>query len=1043
MPIDKKRDLAEHYEKQFERIVERLNPAQRQAVDTIEGPVLVLAGPGTGKTHVLSARIGRILIDTDTAPYNILCLTFTDAGVHAMRKRLLEFIGPEAHRIHIFTFHSFCNKIIQENLDYFGLQDLMPLSDIERVEILQEMLDTLPYSNPLKKGKSNPYYYIPHLEHLFRQIKMEGWKPEEIEKKIRNYLESLPARKEYQYQQNRGGFRKGELKKGAFRIEQQRMERLSAAAALFPEYVRLLGKRNRYDYEDMILWVLQAFDRHSFLLSRYQEQYLYILVDEYQDTNGSQNEVLQKLIGYWEQPNIFIVGDDDQSVYEFQGARLHHLQSFYEKYREDLRLIMLEENYRSTQEILRYAGNLVRKNKQRVSNILSGQDKVLQANRPDEGRVSIRVFPERTHEEGAILRQVEALLSGGAEPGSIAILYARHKQADSLIELFKKRQLPYQTRRNINILETPAVRQLIRLLGYFAEEWKKPFGGEAQLVEFLHYPFFRLLPRDIARLSLLAREEEGRNWREMLTDEYFLDKSGLQDKESFVQIGRFIEDYLGWGARQPLPRLVERVINRSGLLVYLLEKPERGAAIQLLHAFFRFVGQEADKNPELDLWGLLELMDRMIRNRIPITIQPVSGSEEGVLFSTAHSAKGLEFDYVFLVDCVSESWEPSGRSAWNAFPLPDTLTFSGEEDPLEARRRLFYVAMTRARTHLFLSYSEKREDGKQLERARFIDEMIQNTGVEIESEQLAEEELRQTIGLHLREIPGPRVALERELRDELLEDFRFSITSLNTYLRCPLSFYYEHLLKAPSFPSEAGLYGIAMHYALYIFFARMRRDKQKEFPAQEALLKAFHEEMNRRKAHFSQTGFEHRLERGKKNLASFYQENIQSWHKEVWVEYRMRQLEVDGVPVEGTIDKVELFPAGEATLVDYKTGAFRREKLARPTESEPLGGSYWRQLLFYKLLFDQMRSHDYLARSGRIVYLDPDSKGTFRTTTYELSLEDARWMRELLRKTWEAVQTADSFAGCNEPHCKWCNLFRERSVDFSLSDPGEEELDDR
>jgi DNA helicase-2/ATP-dependent DNA helicase PcrA len=558
MSIEKKREIAEHYQKRFEKVVRQLNEAQREAVDAIEGPVLVLAGPGTGKTHVLSARIGRILLDTDTAPYNILCLTFTDAGVHAMRKRLLEFIGPEAHRIHIFTFHSFCNKIIQENLDYFGIQDLMPLSEIERVEVLQAILDSQPYTNPLKRGKSNPYYFIPHLEHLFRHIKMEDWRPEQVEKEVNRYLKSLPEREEYRYKRNAGQFQKGDLKEGAFHKEQNRMDLLRAAIALFPEYESLLKKKKRYDYEDMILWVLKAFERYPFLLRRYQEQYLYLLVDEYQDTNGAQNEILHKLISYWDHPNIFIVGDDDQSIYEFQGARLHHLQAFYQRYKEGLQLVVLEENYRSIQEILGYAGKLIGENELRIGQLLPGLTKTLKSRQTEKGRVKIRAYPDRTHEDGAVLRDIRDLLDKNIPSDSIAVLYAQHKQGKNLIELFEKYPLPYQTKRNLNILETSPIRQVLRMLLYFSKEWKAPFEGEEHLVEIMHYPFFQLSSRDIAKLAVLSRSSEHQNWRSMLTDELFLAEAGLSDAAPFIQMGRFVSDYLEWGARQPLSRIVEK-----------------------------------------------------------------------------------------------------------------------------------------------------------------------------------------------------------------------------------------------------------------------------------------------------------------------------------------------------------------------------------------------------------------------------------------------------------------------------------------------------
>ena len=369
------------YNETFLTELNRLNEAQREAVEHIEGPVLVIAGPGTGKTHILTARIGRILLETDAQPHNILCLTFTEAGVLAMRERLLEFIGPEAHRVHIYTFHSFCNSIIQDNLELFGRHDLEPLSDLERVEIIRRILDELDINHPLKKGRADIYFYEKHLHDLFQKMKSEDWSIEFVKQKIEEYLEDLPNRKEYTYQVNRGEFRKGDLKNAKLDDTILRMDRLRSATALFPRYIDLLRKYRRYDFADMILWVLRVFEQNTALLRTYQEQYLYFLIDEYQDTNGAQNQIALRLIEYWENPNIFIVGDDDQSIYEFQGARLKNLTDFYKRFESHLKLILLKDNYRSSQNILDTSRALISKNEKRIVHNVShlGVDKILVA----------------------------------------------------------------------------------------------------------------------------------------------------------------------------------------------------------------------------------------------------------------------------------------------------------------------------------------------------------------------------------------------------------------------------------------------------------------------------------------------------------------------------------------------------------------------------------------------------------------------------------------------------------------------------------------
>ncbi|RMF30607.1 MAG: ATP-dependent helicase, partial [Bacteroidetes bacterium] len=309
------------YQRRFREEMRRLDARQRAAVRHIEGPVLVVAGPGTGKTHVLACRVGYILQETDALPANILCLTFTDAAAFAMRRRLAEFMGPTAHQVHIFTFHSFCNHIIQNNLDRLGgIQDLEPLSDLERVDLLRSLLDELPPAHPLRQGYRDPYFHLPHLQHLFRAMKAENWTPDLLEEEARQYLQSLPERPEFQYRVNTARHRRGQPKQHLLDREARRMELLLAGARLFERYNQRLQQTRRYDYEDMLHGVLQAFQTDIDFLREYQEQYLYFLVDEYQDTNGTQNALLQTLIDYWEVPNVFVVGDDDQSIYEFQGA---------------------------------------------------------------------------------------------------------------------------------------------------------------------------------------------------------------------------------------------------------------------------------------------------------------------------------------------------------------------------------------------------------------------------------------------------------------------------------------------------------------------------------------------------------------------------------------------------------------------------------------------------------------------------------------------------------------------------------------------------
>ena len=367
----------ERLEKKFAEEFARLNERQKQAVETIDGPVMVIAGPGTGKTQILASRIGKILLDTDALPENILCLTYTDAGVVAMRKRLLQFIGPDAYKVNIYTFHAFCNEVIQENLSLFEKTALDPISDLERIELFKQLIDSFPKNNPLKRYRGDVYYEINNLQSLFSTMKREGWTPAFINQKIGEYIADLPTRDEFIYKRKYKEFQPGDLKKDKIEEQKEKMEKLRAAINEFDGFQQLMRKRNRYDFDDMINWVIKAFEETKNLLANYQEKYQYILVDEYQDTSGTQNRIVELLINYWDKPNVFVVGDDDQSIYRFQGANVENMLGFADSYKDTLLTVVLTNNYRSTQPILDISKTLINRNEERLVKQLPGLSKDL------------------------------------------------------------------------------------------------------------------------------------------------------------------------------------------------------------------------------------------------------------------------------------------------------------------------------------------------------------------------------------------------------------------------------------------------------------------------------------------------------------------------------------------------------------------------------------------------------------------------------------------------------------------------------------------
>lgn len=1040
----------QQYDEAFGQVLAQLDAWQRRAVDQIEGPVAVIAGPGAGKTHIMAARIGRILRDTDAKANNILCLTFTDAGVLALRSRLLQLIGPEAHRVHIFTFHSFCNSIIQDNLDLFGRRDLEPVSELERIEITRRLLESLAPDHPLRQGHTDPHLYEQQLRELFRLMKSEDWKPEFVSMSIDAWLADLPQRSEYQYARSGKGFKKGDPKKALLQTASERMARLRAAAQLYPAYESAMRAARRYDYDDMILWVLRAFETNETLLRNYQEQYLYFMVDEYQDTNGAQNEVLLQLARYWEEPNLFIVGDDDQSVYEFQGARLQNLTEFLESYRNSVELIVLPNNYRSSQHILDAAAGVIQHNQLRVVHQfpeLRIEKKLVAANPAVAALPQLPewvVYPNRLHEIIDIARQIETWRDEGVPLSEIAVIYARHRQAEALQALLERRGIPCQTKRKTDILKLPMLRHWLEWLRYIETELRDPDSGEYYLFRLLHFHFTELPAAEINRLHLyLAAQSPAVPRRTALSDVALLQAAGIRETEPFLRLSRSIDELMHSLANDTLPAFLERALNRSGLLAWILRQPDAVQLLEVMRTFFDFAELETLRRPQLGLMGLLGIIDSFETNGVPIELQHNAVAGKGVQLVTAHSAKGLEFERVFVLDAVKEEWEPRKRSGGGRFALPDTLTRSAEEDALEARRRLFYVAMTRAKTWLQVSYSMAGNAGKPLQAAVFVDELLEHSGREARQQTLSAEQIAPGMAAMLSEAP-PQIAEAPPLDiiAPLLEGFAMSITALNRYLRCPLEFYYQHILRAPAPATARAAYGTAMHFAVQRFFERMLADREKVFPDLATLRHFFETEMRRLQGRFTPSQWEHYTNTGHSRLEALHRQEDWRRHRDVKVEYTVRRTHLEGVPMTGTIDKIEFYDQLLVSVVDYKTGKPDAAKLAPPSSKNPYGTPYWRQLAFYKLLYEHFDQSSRLVREGAITFLDPDAEGRFVTLRTSFESHDMAMLKELIENTYARIMQQDFYTGCGKSDCLWCNFLRHNAPTETFTAPEIEDLDD-
>jgi DNA helicase-2/ATP-dependent DNA helicase PcrA len=1039
----------------FNAEYERLNEQQRKAVDQIEGPVMVIAGPGTGKTQILSARIGKILLsDAQIEPDNILCLTYTDAGVVAMRRRLAGFIGPEAYRVGIHTFHAFCNDVIQDNLGLFEKTSLDPISDLERIELLKELIDGFAKDHPLKRYRGDVYFEITSLQSLFSLMKREGWTGDYICQKVDEYIKDLPNREEYICKRATKEFKKGDVRIDKIAEQQERMQKLVAACKEFTKFQTMMRKRNRYDFDDMINWVIDAFQTNDDLLRRYQEKYQYILVDEYQDTSGSQNRIVELLINYWDVPNVFVVGDDDQSIYRFQGANVENMLAFGNSFGKDLITVVLTDNYRSTQPILDISKSLIDRNEERLVSQLEGLSKNLRSANIAvsvlKHNPEVHAYTTQSQELIGITTRIEQLIKEGVAPNEIGVIYRENKYGEELANYLRLKSIPFYTRRHLNILEQPLIRQLLQVLDYIVAERDTPYGGDGVLFEILHFEWFGIPPLEVAKASMRVADEVYKTKDKMSLRRFVCEKAAPKDlfdaglHQRLCETVHILERLIGAAANESLQNLLEKVLREAGFLGQIMDDPERFWLLQVVTGFYNHVRDETRRHPYITLEDFMERIDLMRKEGLVLPLVQVAGHEKGVNLLTAHGSKGLEFDHVFLAGATASSWEKK-RKPFSGFSFPDTLFASNAKgNDTEELRRLFYVALTRAKKHLNISYSNATDEGKLLEPSLFIAEIFEVHPLPVQIQELSAENIADFQILQLTGIFAPELApLEDELVGRVLAGFQMNVSALNNYLRCPLEFYFRNVVRIPSPKNEAAEFGSAVHHALEQLYVRMKKDPQERFPTMDDFLSDFAWYLKRNRECFTKEQYERRMEYGLEILKQYYTRHVAHLNKTVLIEHNVRSVHVDGLLLRGKLDKLE-FNGRDVTIVDYKTGdpEKSKEKFARPNPKIPNGGDYWRQAVFYKIMINAFKP-EWTVANVVFDFVEPNKKKEYLREDVLINEMDLQDVKKQIRDTYAAIQSKKFYTGCGQEDCHWCQFVKTNKMAVALHELKEEEEENK
>ncbi|MBM3937437.1 MAG: ATP-dependent helicase, partial [Sphingomonadales bacterium] len=719
----------------FQDLYVKLNQQQQDAVDAIEGPVMVIAGPGTGKTQILATRILNILTKTDSQPQNILCLTYTEAGAAAMQKRLSQFMGADAFKIPIHTFHGLCNKIIQERPERFARKELRVMDELDKIDLIQSIIESLPANSLLKTYQEDAQSTRRDLSKVWDLMQSEGITAHEFRTWADGLLEPEAFKLAFPnavYKVNRGENKAGDIKPGEYDKYKKNWSRAKEAADLFEQYKSAKASVGLYEFSDMLDWVANAFDTDDELLLDQQEQYHYVLVDEYQDTSGLQNRILHQLISYWgNEPNCFVVGDDDQSVYAFQGAKVSNMLDFAQRYKEGLKTIVLTQNYRSTQQILDAAKSLIDKNQLRLIAQLPGLSKALIASGENQSYPAIepvvRLFANEYHEAVGIGIEIQRLIAAHEKPHEIAILYPLNKHAVTLADAFEMLDIPFVIHRSADILNENIILHLLTWLEYLSLELELANSGEHLIYKLLMSPLYDLSSFEVNQLSVdiyhqrstANRQGETYSWRkhigEKLQAPEQTDMFSTPPTVALRELWNNIENWLKEASWITVPELIQRMYSEGGYLAYALKSQDQEWALEVLQTFMQFAIRMSEKNPFMKIPEFLGIVKKMQNNKVSVPLEKRIGTAEGVQFITAHSSKGLEFDHVFVVRCNRPEWEDSeaGRMPFSITKLlqgkeiklsNDTST----EEDIEERRRLFYVATTRAKKSLHLSHNQKK-----------------------------------------------------------------------------------------------------------------------------------------------------------------------------------------------------------------------------------------------------------------------------------------------------------------------------------------------
>ncbi len=1083
-------------ERKFKESFASLNAEQKKAVETIDGPILVIAGPGTGKTQLLSTRVANILNKADVSPGNILCLTFTDNAARNMRERLVGIIGRPAYHVAIHTFHSFGVEVINRYPDYFSKRQLLQqIDELGRYQLLSQILESLPHSNPLSTKLADKFIFINDALDVISWLKQNAITPSELHKILltnKNNIDSLsdelaksfsqPPLAKYlpgygkflkrlqnqtsgqkilgfrdfaaecaaqlqaaiaqtdangRYAAKISRWRNDWCQKNAagqyvFKDGGQNYQKMQALANVYQALLDSMSAEGLYDFDDMVMEAVGAIENSAELRLNLQEQYQYILVDEFQDTNKAQLRLLSALGDnpvHEGRPNIMAVGDDDQAIYAFQGARASNMAAFVEQY--GVEPIVLIDNYRSKAEILNAATTVARQITDRLEDVVPSVSKSL---RPKltykSGELDYLSFPSELAQYSWVAERIKSLVKEGTTPEQIAVVSPRHRYLERLMPYLGDQGLPVAYERRENLLEAPVIIELTSMAELVvAISENRQDDVDVLIGQVLRYDFWSLPAEELINLSLECYKKH-KHWLEVLPRHknkqlreitaWFLDlakKSRLEPMEYMLDqlVGGTISGTDSEFDQIELPsRRISKFISPLKDYYFSVERYE-----QATESYLTLLGQLSTLRHHLRQWqpnhmlrlkDLTQFIQLNLAAGLKITdTNPHTQSTKAVQVMTVYKAKGLEFEVVFLINAQDEIWGPTARSRSPRISLPRNLPIAPAGDSDNDKLRLLFVALTRAKHTLHICGYSRDLDNRPSPPLSFIEDIAGLTpqAVTKPSSLKAVEILSTDWSYRFRQV----IANKPSLMAPILDDYKLSVTHLNNFIDVagagPRYFLTHNLLRFPEALTPSAAYGDAVHQTLKWLHGELRQNGK--LPGMVSIQGYFADMLGRK--NLRQTDQNRLDRRGREALERYIKEKSKIF---IAQDISERGFNNDGVVIgdarlSGKIDLLH-FDDGVATVLDFKTGKPASSWQGKDEFEKIKLHKYRQQLLFYKLLVENSASYQrrLKVRSANLEFIEPDNRGEL-VPSLELTYQDEEVANfiKLVKAVWERIMKLD------------------------------------